>query len=175
MIGEEVEENKITLEELKEMLTLPTGTYHITISPHIHERLERHLLILKKLIDRGMTKQIWITSAIKEKLRKDSDKNQIPKASTLSVKIDQELDKLILERIEYVKKFRVSYSKKQWLVDAIIDKLDSEEQDAERKILETKQYTLSDKQQNEILKKENEELKERLQHYNRTLKGNNKS
>lgn len=158
-----MEKDSITLEELKAILHSTVSAYNITISPHIHERLERHILILKKLIDRGVTKQNWITSAIKEKLKKDAANKQVPKVTTLSVKIDEDLDKLILERIEYVKKFRVSYSKKQWLVDAIIDKLDNDEPEAEKKILETKQPTLSEKQQIELLKHELAELKSRFE------------
>lgn len=158
-----MKKENITLEELQELLNTSASIYNLTISPHIHERLERHILILKKLIDRGMTKQTWITNAIKEKLKKDSENTQVPKASTLSVKIDEDLDKLILERIEYVKKFRFSYSKKQWLVDAILDQLDNEEQEAERTLLKIKQHGLSEKQQDELLKEEVLNLKARLQ------------
>lgn len=160
-----MEKDTITLEQLKEMPT-QVGSYTITISPHIHERLERHILILKKLVDRGMTKQRWVTSAIREKLEKDSSDEQLPKATTLSVKIEADLEKSIFQRIEYVKQFRFSYSKKQWLVDAIIDKLDREEAEAEKKLSTTKQLQgLTDKEQIHCLKNEIAELRALLQKY----------
>lgn len=162
----------MTLEQLKAMSALNANPYTIIISPYIYERLERHILILKKIIDRGMTKQRWLTSAIREKLEKDSSDTQLPKATTLTMKIEEELEKLMLQRIEYIKQFRFSYSKKQWLVDAIIDKLDRDEEEAEKKLSKTQQaQELTEKEQIKLLKNEVAELNARLESYAKMLEG----
>lgn len=111
------------------------GAYSFTISSYIHERLQRHILILKKLVDRSTTKQRWIISAVQEKLTRDASKTLIPKADTLTVKLDEELEASLLKRIEFIKKFRFSFSKKQWLVEAILEKLDKDEAEIEKKAL----------------------------------------
>lgn len=103
------------------------GKYTVTISPHINEKLDNHVLIMKKLIDRGVTKHLWIINAIEEKLAHDANQQQVPKVPHLNIRIDEELDKKILERIEFIRKFRKSYSKKQWLIDAILEKLDRDD------------------------------------------------
>lgn len=136
----------ITLDEIKSIET-PVGGYSVTISPHIHDRLERHILILKKLIDRSATKQRWITSAIKEKLAAESNNQEVPKVNTLNVKIEEELDKQLISRIEFIKKFRFSYSKKQWLVDAVLEKLERDEKEVEKKMLEMRQSQVINQQQ----------------------------
>lgn len=112
--------------------------YTITISPHIYGRLEKHITILKKLIDRSATKQRWTSDAIKEKLLNDSKCEQPPKASTLNVKIEKNLCKELVDRVEYIKQFRVSYSKKQWIVDAVLEKLDRDEKEVEKKLQQLK-------------------------------------
>lgn len=152
----------ITLDEIKSIDT-SVGAYTVTISPHIHERLERHILILKKLIDRSATKQRWLIDSIREKLAKDASNQQVPKANTLNVKIDDELDKQVLKRIEFIKKFRFSYSKKQWLVDAVLEKLERDEKEVERKLSDMKQSQADTyKQQVEQLQTELAELKAQL-------------
>lgn len=121
-----------TTEELEPLGSLTP--YTVIISSHIYERLEKHITILKKLVDRSATKQRWIVDAIKEKLLNDANSTKPPKASTLNVKIESKYAKELAKRIEYIKKFRVTYSKKQWIVDAVIEKLDRDEKDVEKKM-----------------------------------------
>ena len=137
--------------------------YTFSISPHIYERLERHILILKKIIDRTTTKQRWITHSIKEKLVKEEASQLIPKATSLNVKLDEELEMELFKKVEFVKKFRTSYSKKQWLVDAVLEKLDRDEKGVEAKLLDSTQSQMdSYKNQNEKLRAELEILKIQL-------------
>lgn len=153
-----MDEDAISLEESK--LTIGAS---FTISPHIYERLDRHILILKKLIDRSTTKQRWITNAIKEKILKEANNQQLPKATTLNIKIAKELEDELQRKVEFIRKFRASYSKKQWLVDAILEKLDRDEKGVEAKLVEeTRSEVDSYKNQNEQLRAEVEKLKAQL-------------
>ena len=152
----------ITLDDIKSIEN-SVGTYTVNISPHIHDRLERHILILKKLIDRSTTKQRWLIACIKEKLRNEADKKEVPKANTINVKIYEELDKQLIQRIEFIRKFRSSYSKKQWIVDAILEKLERDEKEVENKLSVMRQSQAdSFKQQIEQLQKELAEFKSKL-------------
>jgi hypothetical protein len=147
--------------ELKSMDT-SVGTYNVMISPHIHERIERHVLVLKRLVDRSTTKQRWVAHAIKEKLAKDADNQMIPKETRLNVKIDEELDRQVLQRIEFIKKFRSSYSKKQWIMDAIFEKLERDEAETKKKMLEAQQSRSETHKQVDQLLSELEAIKAQL-------------
>jgi hypothetical protein len=139
------------------------SAYSFTVSPHIHERLERHILILKKLIDRKTTKQGWMIDSIKEKLIKDANNNQLPKATCLNVKIGEKLENEIMQKVEFAKKFRFSYSKKQWLVDAVLEKLDREEMEVKGKLIDLTQTQRDTyKQECEKLQAELDKLKLQL-------------
>lgn len=139
--------------------------YTVVISPYMHKRLDRHIFIIKKLIDKKLTKHNWLLDAINEKLKNEAPYEEVPTANTITIKMDHKFEQLILQRIEYIKKFRKSYSKKQWISDAIIDKLERDEEHVEKKLLEARPdhedglKGISDKEQIEILKKELAELK----------------
>lgn len=154
----------LTAEELESIgNSIP---YTITISPHIYERLEKHITILKKLVDRSASKQRWIIEAIKEKLLNDEDSTQPPKATTLNVKIEENLCREVVERIEFIKKFRVSYSKKQWIVDAVLEKLDRDEKEVEKKMIYVQSKTKSNiklRERIEQMQSELENLKSGLE------------
>lgn len=113
--------------------------YTIVISPHLYARLEKHITILKKIVDHTTTKQRWFTDAIKEKLLNDKDPASFPKATTLNVKIRNDLYQAIHARIEYIRKFRDTYSKKQWIVDAVLEKLERDENPVKLKMLDLTQ------------------------------------
>lgn len=123
---------KITPEEIADEM----NAYSFTVSQHIHERLDRHVFLLKKLIQRGASKQKWVVDAIKEKLTNDETKTSIPKANTIYVKIDDNLKIQMEKRIEFMKNFCSSYSKKRWLVDAVVEKLERDEKEVDMKLSE---------------------------------------
>jgi hypothetical protein len=139
----------------------PLKVYTARISDHVHDRLERHVQILKKLIDRSATKQRWLFDSIEEKLARDIENPTVPKESTINVKIDKEQDKQIHERIEFMKKFKCSYSKKQWIVEAILEKLERDEKEVDQKIIEQTEKK-KQKSEMELLKDELAELKARV-------------
>jgi hypothetical protein len=92
------------------------------------------VFLLKKLIKRGASKQKWVEDAIREKLTNDETKTLIPKANTIYVKIDDNLKNQMEKRIEFMKNFCSSYSKKRWLVDAVVEKLERDEKEIDLKL-----------------------------------------
>jgi hypothetical protein len=113
----------------------PAIGYSIKIDAHLHKKLERHLKILKHLDQQSLSKQKWVMDAVQEKLSAEQNEKEIPKNFFLSLRINVSTNKKIESKVEYEKKFRDSYSKKQWLIEAINEKLEREEQKA-KKLLE---------------------------------------
>jgi hypothetical protein len=105
----------------------------MTISPYILKKLNRHIDIYKSLIDKSTSKKTWVNKAVKEKLENDLKDEQIPKHTSLSVKIDKGLHVALMDRVNFIRKFRESYSKKQWIVEAVLEKLEREEKEVEKK------------------------------------------
>jgi hypothetical protein len=97
--------------------------YSFSVSPSLSNKLSLYLLLCRgnQIKQR---KGEWITQAISEKLKKDSLSNVPPKETTINVAIDSEALGMIEARIAYIKKFRRSFSKKQWIVEAISEKLE---------------------------------------------------
>jgi Uri superfamily endonuclease len=127
--------SKLTLEDIKSMDSQPDSGYTVAIGTHVYERLEKHVLILKKLIDRSTTKQRWILDAIKQKLSK-IDKT-VPIERRIAIRIERSIDSELVKRVEYIRQFRTSYSKKQWILDAIIEKLEIDEEIVAKRVSET--------------------------------------
>lgn len=111
--------------------------HSITIGDHLHKRIENHILLLKSLIDRNHTKQKWIITALLEKLK--HDENNLPsKEKHLRFNVDPHLHNEISKKINYLKKFRKSYSKKQWFLEAIYEKLEREEENTKNMLVQLK-------------------------------------
>lgn len=102
--------------------------YSVTIDEQLYKRLEKHITVLKHIEQKGLTKQKWIMDAIKAKLNKDnqSDNFEIPKNRYLVLKINAPINSKIESNVSVQKRFR-SYSKKQWILEAISEKLNHEE------------------------------------------------
>jgi metal-responsive CopG/Arc/MetJ family transcriptional regulator len=103
-------------------------SYSVTIDEQLYKRLERHIRILKYVEQKGLTRQKWIMDAIKAKLHKDehSHHSELPQERFLVLKINKPISEQIESKVNWQKKFR-SYSKKQWLIEAICEQLESEE------------------------------------------------
>lgn len=98
------------------------------ISPAIHQRVEDLLYMSKNLRGEIINKQDFVLKAIKEKLNHDHEMpDKIPKEKFLHFKIDKITQKALEEKVSLIKKFRRAYSKKQWILEAIQEKLAREE------------------------------------------------
>lgn len=118
--------------------------HSITIGEHLHKRIEKHIHLLKHLEDQSHTKQKWFISAFLEKIENDKDED-LPSSSKdrhLRFKLEKQLQQKIEKKIGLIKKFRKSYSKKQWFVEAIYEKLESEEEKARKLLLKLKDHSM---------------------------------
>lgn len=106
--------------------------YTVTISPYLHNRLEQLILIAKISNPGRQTKQKWVLDAIKEKLAREEKSKEIIPERKLNLKIDDSTFKKLKRRVELIKQFRTSYSKKQWIVDAILEKLEKDDHKIEQ-------------------------------------------
>lgn len=100
--------------------------YSVTIDEQLYKRLEKHIRVLKHIEHKGLTRQKWIMDAIKAKLNKEENLIELPKERYLVLKINEIINAKIDSKVNLQKKFR-SYSKKQWLLEAIAEKMESEE------------------------------------------------
>jgi len=95
--------------------------YTCSIDTPLYDRLQNHLLALKG-IEGKATKQSWLCQAISEKINKENP-SEIPKESRLHFSIDSDSLNEIEKRVNFCRKFLTSYSRKQWIVEAIYEKL----------------------------------------------------
>lgn len=121
------------IEELEnEIRTAPIEliNYSFRIIEDLYLRFNKHIHLLKRLENTSISKQRWITEAIKEKLEKESTSNfeDLPKDRHISFRVAKNLSNMVENSVIKTRKFRRSFSKKQWFVEAIYEKLDKEEQ-----------------------------------------------
>jgi hypothetical protein len=121
---------------MNDLSNTKTQQYTVNISPILHHKLDQHIFLLKKLFKTGKTKRDWLTEAIEEKLAREEPKRVVDKEKRVGLRLDLMTNKKLEERVEMIRRFRYSYSKKQWIVDAIYEKLDSEEEPAKKRFNE---------------------------------------
>jgi hypothetical protein len=111
--------------------------YTCGVSPHIYQKLEKHLFLLKT-VDTKRTRKTWILEAIQEKLANETINDDIPKQKRVSVEIDESTHQQLDQRVNLMKKFHTTYSKKQWILDAILEKLDKDNKKISEKLTKIK-------------------------------------
>ncbi len=110
--------------------------FSIRINENLHRRFNQHIKRLKNINKSLATKQKWLVQAFQEKLENhDVSSSGILNEKLIHFKLDEQLYKEIEEKVEIIKKFR-SFSKKQWMIEAIYEKLDREEQQAKNDLEE---------------------------------------
>jgi hypothetical protein len=109
------------------------------IGNHLYQRIAKHISLLKCLQNND-SKQKWIQEAVREKLKADEISNIEVGDRFLHLKFDEDLWFEIQEKVESLKAIHTSMSKKQFIEEAIFEKLDREE----RKSKELLKNMLSD-------------------------------
>ena len=105
------------------------GETHTSLSlqESLWKKFEKHIFFLR-YIGEEKTKHDWITEAIEEKLSKKEYadlKDLLEEAEKrLTISLDDELNERLEDQIELSRKVQGSYSKKQLIIEAIIDKLE---------------------------------------------------
>lgn len=111
----------------------------ISISEFLHKKLEKHLLVLRKLLRPGHTQEKWIMEAVQEKLLRDNPQKKSKKNKRICLLLDKMTNKLLEDRINAIRPFHSSYSKKKLILEAIMERLESEEDFVKTKLAECKQ------------------------------------
>ena len=114
--------------------------FSLRINEKFYNRLHNHIHLLKRLESRSHSKQRWIEDAVKEKLEiaEKNEDNDIPRDKFLSFKIPENLCLRMKKLIEHEKKFKISYSFTKWLIEAMLEKLDREEEKAKKLLMQLK-------------------------------------
>ena len=117
----------------------PTGitNYTLTIDEKLYNTLDNHIRILKQTQGSSKNKKQWMLAALEEKLAREKPVNysNIPKEKKMGIKMDTSLHQQLDDRIAMIRRFRSSYNKKQWVLEAIQEKMEKEKPKAQ-KILE---------------------------------------
>ena len=126
------------------ILLEPPINHSITVGDHLHKRIEKHLCLLKYLENQSYTKQRWLISAFLEKIESENEMDfSSHKSKYLRFKLNKQLQEKIEGKINFIKKFRRSYSKKQWFIEAVHEKLEREEEKAKKLIHQLKELEKS--------------------------------
>lgn len=105
--------------------------YSIKIGENLYRRIDKLILLLKHLDVHSRSKQGWIIEAIKEKLETEEQlpPDDLPRERHLGIKLGNRLKQRLDKRVDLHKKFRQSYSIKQWMLEALYEKLDRDERE----------------------------------------------
>jgi len=122
-------------EQLEKLLSLSgEKRFSIRINENLHKRFNQHIKCLKNINRRLVTKQNWIVDAFQEKLAHQDDSfSGILNEKLIHFKVDEKLFNELDSKVEMIKKFR-SFSKKQWMIEAIYEKLEREEQKVKKEL-----------------------------------------
>jgi len=97
----------------------------LRVSNYFHKKFEKHLEMLKHVNCQPLLKQNWIKAAFQEKLRKFESNPEDLTEKKIHFKLEEELVNEINAKVDKIKKFR-NFSKTQWMIEAIYEKLDRE-------------------------------------------------
>ena len=103
--------------------------FRFSVDKKMHSTIETLVRFLSAHDSKRMTRQNFITTAIKEKLQKKNmeEMSSLMKDRFFFVKLDSHINDEVSSIVETVRKYRTSYSKKQWVVEAIAEKIEEEE------------------------------------------------
>ncbi len=105
-----------------------TIRYNLNISNQIYKKIEKIVAMRKVLGQENKTRKGFVLEAMKEKLSKHSDDQLLSNPyKTLRIEYDQEIEKQILKQVGWIKQRNGGHSKKKWILDAVLDKIDAEE------------------------------------------------
>lgn len=99
--------------------------YCVSISPLLHDKLDRHISTLKKLLRADLTKHDWVIAAINEKLER-IDNEEIIKEKTLGLHLDPPTHERLGKHVEKNRQVQYSFSKNKWIQEAIQERLDQD-------------------------------------------------
>ena len=101
---------------------------NIETNHNIIRKIQQHIFVRKACMGESkISKQSWAEEAIKEKLENERDIHScLLKNKSFTFLLSNDLEKEIEERIKIIKKFSRSSSRKKWLLDAFLQKIENE-------------------------------------------------
>lgn len=122
----------------KQQRTTSCKLVTIRVGEHFFSRVENHVRTLKYINKLYPKKKEWIAKAIHEKLDREhkeksfqEESKGIPRTKHINVELDLQINEDLEKRINVIKKVRSGFSKKQWILEAIMEKLELEEAGAQ--------------------------------------------
>lgn len=111
-----------------------TIAYGIKVKASLTERISNHVRALKYLEGKGYSKQRWIQEAIKEKLQacKKINFENVKSDQTLNFSISRYTHDEINKVIKILKELKISASKTEFFIEAIIEKLERDEENIKK-------------------------------------------
>lgn len=106
----------------------------IRVGENLFNRINGHLDTLKKCQGNNYSQNRWVNEAIKTKLDKEIKGNIVSIDKHLGVRIDEKTLEKINQQVKVMKKFNSSYSKQKWLVEALSEKLQEDEQITKKRL-----------------------------------------
>lgn len=107
--------------------------YNLYISDNMYEKIGKIISILKYVNNKPYTRQDFVMEAIREKMENDA-KNPLSicrPSKAVYIKIDADIESEISKQVSLIKKYsNNSYSKKRWIEEALLKKIDIEEKKA---------------------------------------------
>lgn len=100
--------------------------YTVYVSSIFSSRIKNHVQKIRRAIDPTISDEEWVKEAISEKLKIEQKLKSVEKEKTLSIILDPELSDRLKNHLEVIKEKRNLTSKKQWILDAIDEKMDRE-------------------------------------------------
>ncbi len=136
----------MTKSETEHLLPSSQINYAIPIENDLHNRIEKLIKLLNHSDDKKHTKQSWILDAFVKKLQKEEEPGpEISQNKHLRFAINQHLYEKIENKIKTVKKTRKGYTKNQWFIDAVNEKLEQDERRAKKLLLKLKSLSSAKK------------------------------
>lgn len=108
--------------------------YSITLAPFLQKKLDSHLQTLKFLHHPEKVRQTWILNAINEKILREKDSKAVSKEKYLGITLKKGTLKKLESKLAEISKMLPGYSKKQWVLEAIEEKLDEEKEAVQAKL-----------------------------------------
>lgn len=110
--------------------------YSVNFSPHLYSKLEQHIVKVKGLEkmkgEKNTTKQKWLLNAVKEKLERQEGSRDIPKDYRMSICFDPDTFAKLEKQVNFNKNFTSSYSKKQFIMEAVLEKFEQEADEVDK-------------------------------------------
>lgn len=107
----------------KNLTTTRKRKISLKIGANLYEKLTQHLF-LSKAANKRYSQSDWICEAIVEGLETEKIDGVLPKERKITISIDDDTLEKLEERVKFFQQIYTSFSKKQWVVEAIYKKLD---------------------------------------------------